>query len=872
MTDPVSAFLDHMRAVGCDPHDASAVIADDKRRRYRLADDKPKTLNGCYQLRVEGDGFAFGWCKNWREGQTHSWHVKTARKASAEEKAAWKAKAVLARQERDRVEAETWAAAAVRAKKLWAKCDKTGDAGYLARKGCKPHGTRIARGLVVVPVYGAAGIMSLQFIAEDGAKRFLKDSQLAGGYFPIADKGETIDRLVICEGFATGAALRDALGWPVVCAFNAGNLVPVAKAMREKYPDARIVIGADSDQWTEVNGKPVNPGINWAQQAAVGIGGCQVIAPSVPADDPERRTDWDDIWRTDGPDAVRAAFEAPVEWREPEQDWEPEYLPPDAAREVRPFRCLGYNRGRYYFLPSCNGGQMVELAAGAVTTMAGICQVHSSHDYWMQAFGDGKMSSRQVSTLAGVALMDECHRIGVFRPDSVRGAGAWQDDDGVVVNDGQTVITPRESVPVWRWGGSTIYEADASIYAVGAEPMGNVEAAKLRDICNALQWQNPLFGDLLAGWMVIAPFGSCLRWRPHTWLTGASGAGKSWLIDSIIKPMLGRAGLVYGGVTEAGIRSLIKKSGRPFVLDEAEAENKQQRENMQKVLHLLRAASSGSSIATAYGEFAARSCFMLSSINVSAQHQADENRITQLILAGDKRPDRAARFAAMRKLVAETITPDFVARLQARTMANLDTLCANEITFKTAAGEVFGRQRNADQLAPMIAGLYLLTNTGRIDPDKAVAWIKARDWSWHQSGDDDGDAQNFIRHLMTARIRYDAQGIGRESTVGRMVEMALDDSHHAHADVVAGLRSSGLKVDGGMLWIANKSPAISKIMDNTSWTTWHRTLMDFPGADTFEGKAVYFAAGMTSKVRRVPLAGLIQTAIAEMPQDVEEPW
>jgi hypothetical protein len=454
----------------------------------------------------------------------------------------------------------------------------------------------------------------------------------------------------------------------------------------------------------------------------------------------------------------------------------------------------------------------------------------------------------------------------------VRGAGAWADDDGVVVNDGQNVITSRGSVPVWRWEGRTIYEADASIYAVGADPMGNAEAAKLRDICNALQWQNPLFGDLLAGWLVIAPFGSCLRWRPHTWLTGASGAGKSWVIDAIVRPVLGRAGLVYGGVTEAGMRTLIKKSGRPFVLDEAEAENKAQRENMQKVLHLLRAASSGSSIATAYGEFAARSCFMLSSINVSAQHQADENRITQLILAGDKRPDRAARFAEMRKMVRETITSDFVARLQARTMANLDTLCANEMTFKAAAGEVFGRQRNADQLAPMIAGLYLLTSTGRIDLGRAIEWIKARDWSWHQSGDDDGDAHNFIRHLMTARLRYDAQGIVRESTVGRLVELALDNTHHAHPDIMAGLRSSGMKVEDGMLWIANKSPAISRMMENTSWTTWHRTLMDFPGADTFDGRAVYFAAGMTSKVRRVPLAGLIQTAIAQMPQEEEIPW
>ena len=36
--------------------------------------------------------------------------------------------------------------------------------------------------------------------------------------------------------------------------------------------------------------------------------------------------------------------------------------------------------------------------------------------------------------------------------------------------------------------------------------------------------------------------------------------------------------------------------------------------------------------------------------------------------------------------------------------------------------------------------------------------------------------------------------------------------------------------------------------------------------------ALYFAAGMTSKVRRVPLDGLIQTAIAHMPHDEEVPW
>ena len=110
LTDPIAAFTDHMCDVGCAPEGAE-IIADDKPHRYRVAGDKPKTMNGSYKLKVEPDGFSVGWCMSFKEGITHSWHIKTARKASAEDRAAWKAKATLAKIEREKQDAAAHAEA-----------------------------------------------------------------------------------------------------------------------------------------------------------------------------------------------------------------------------------------------------------------------------------------------------------------------------------------------------------------------------------------------------------------------------------------------------------------------------------------------------------------------------------------------------------------------------------------------------------------------------------------------------------------------------------------------------------------------------------------------------------------------------------------
>lgn len=78
--------------------------------------------------------------------------------------------------------------------------------------------------------------------------------------------------MAISEGYATGASIRMATKWIVFVAFDAGNLIHVAKAVRAKYMQAKIVICGDDDF-----GNPDNPGRIKAEKAAKAVNGIAVF-------------------------------------------------------------------------------------------------------------------------------------------------------------------------------------------------------------------------------------------------------------------------------------------------------------------------------------------------------------------------------------------------------------------------------------------------------------------------------------------------------------------------------------------------------------------------------------------------------------------
>ena len=75
----------------------------------------------------------------------------------------------------------------------------------------------------------------------------MKNGRISGLFFAIGDP--TYER-VVCEGYATGASIHEATGYCVHVAFNAGNLISVAKTIRQQHSESKIFIAADDDYRT----------------------------------------------------------------------------------------------------------------------------------------------------------------------------------------------------------------------------------------------------------------------------------------------------------------------------------------------------------------------------------------------------------------------------------------------------------------------------------------------------------------------------------------------------------------------------------------------------------------------------------------------
>lgn len=193
------------------------------------------------------------------------------------------------------------AAAADHAAAQWAEASESGASPYLARKGVQGHGVRFAAGgWLLVPLRDASGkLWNLQRIAptkpaSGSDKLFLKGGRKSGlwhlvGDLPAADDaGPAV--LLIAEGYATAATLHEATGHPVAVAFDAGNLQHVARALRQQYPAALLVVCGDDDRDTERNGGN-NPGRTKATAAAKAVRGLAVFPDGLP----EGGSDFNDL-------------------------------------------------------------------------------------------------------------------------------------------------------------------------------------------------------------------------------------------------------------------------------------------------------------------------------------------------------------------------------------------------------------------------------------------------------------------------------------------------------------------------------------------------------------------------------------------------
>lgn len=167
----------------------------------------------------------------------------------------------------------------------------------------KAKGEPLTGRILVAPVVIGGELSTLEFIDETGLKSALYGGQKKAAYWchELPDDDGAGTTIVIGEGIATVKTAAALTGWVPVAALTCGNLKAVAKALRERYSAARLVVVAD-----------IGNGQAKAEQAARAVG-AHLLVPVMPSG--AGGTDINDLAVFDRDDALRqllAAAELPI--------------------------------------------------------------------------------------------------------------------------------------------------------------------------------------------------------------------------------------------------------------------------------------------------------------------------------------------------------------------------------------------------------------------------------------------------------------------------------------------------------------------------------------------------------------------------------
>lgn len=291
-------LLQEMEAAGLVPADPLEALNSGELQRYQVATDKRGTRNGwlvSYYNTGAPTVHVFG---SWKAGASHTVIEGGGSQIAPETRQLIEQAQRQARLRKEQEQREV----AEKCAQIWEALPIADLHPYLTVKRIQPHIARCWDESLVIPLVDFnMTITSLQFINPNGGKTFRKGGKISGSFCPLG--GSTLAKSkawIVCEGFATGASLHEATGLPVLVAFNANNLKPVATSLRMRAPAAQIIIAADNDRFTSIG----NVGVQKAEAAARDAGAFVVI----PQFDKDEGTDFNDLAQQKGLQVISKIF------------------------------------------------------------------------------------------------------------------------------------------------------------------------------------------------------------------------------------------------------------------------------------------------------------------------------------------------------------------------------------------------------------------------------------------------------------------------------------------------------------------------------------------------------------------------------------
>ena len=261
--DYISQFRDFLASNGYEPDPKKGLVTDGSVGRAYINIGNQRKLVGWYQAWLDQSS-PFGRIGDYRvsaDQPTATWKPENSQNYRMTKEQ--KAEIEELRRQAEVKSQEKYTQAAQRAQSIWDQCEEVEKHPYLERKQVLSYGLRKDKhdNLVLPLKDGQGTIVGLQYISDEGEKRFLTGSKKSGSFFLLGREiFNASDSLNYAEGYATAASIYADRSQPVVVAFDAYNLIKVAEVMYQYFPKHKHIFVADNDD--------SNTGENEAKKAA----------------------------------------------------------------------------------------------------------------------------------------------------------------------------------------------------------------------------------------------------------------------------------------------------------------------------------------------------------------------------------------------------------------------------------------------------------------------------------------------------------------------------------------------------------------------------------------------------------------------------
>ena len=319
--DPRQEFGEAIRQAGLKLDGAPEM--DGQLYRVQVVGDTGQQRSGAYVGHL--DGHPAGYIQNFKAGTQQNWKSGAPMQAlGAQDRARLNAEAAQKSHERAIRRESAAQAAALTAVAAWeAAAPAPADHPYILAKQIEPGELRVGRvgqtipytdkngvpreanleGRLIVPLRDIDGrMMNIQTIDPDGSKNFHKDGRVEGMHTIVGGQLGPDSPIIIAEGYATASTVSRATGLPVIAAFNAGNIAPVAQLYRDRYPERSVIVAGDNDHSKNAD---QNVGRRKSEEAAVSVAGYTMLPNFAPSDP---GTDWNDYAQSHGLDSTGQAI------------------------------------------------------------------------------------------------------------------------------------------------------------------------------------------------------------------------------------------------------------------------------------------------------------------------------------------------------------------------------------------------------------------------------------------------------------------------------------------------------------------------------------------------------------------------------------